>query len=156
MKLSKQNIRNFFKSRTRVILFVILIALIIFRLFLPLIVKNYVNRTLNRIPGYHGSVDDIDISLYRGAYVINGLHLFRNGNKNPMLDLPKTDISIEWGSLLHGRIVSKVKMFHPGFNYYVTANKLSADETPDKGDWTTALRKLVPFKINRLTIEDGE
>lgn len=156
MKLNKQYVCSFFKTRKRVIIFAIVIALIIFRLFLPLIVKNYVNRSLNRIPGYHGRVDDIDISLWRGAYVINGLHLFRDGNKNPTLDLPTTDISIEWGALFHGRIVSKVKMFHPKFNLYVTSNKLSPGEKPGKDDWTKALRDLVPIKINRFTVEDGE
>src|SRR4051812_32088687 len=70
----------FFKTRKRTILFCVVLALIIFRLFLPLIVKNYVNKVLAHIPGYHGWVDDIDISLYRGAYVINGLHLYKNGN----------------------------------------------------------------------------
>jgi hypothetical protein len=156
MKRNKKYIRFFFKTRKRVILFSIILALIIFRLFLPVIVKNYVNRVLNRIPGYHGWVDDIDISLYRGAYVINGLHLFRNGNKNPVFDFQKTDISIEWRSLFHGRIVSQVKMFHPRFNYYVIGSKLPPGQTPREDDWTKALHKLVPIKINRFTVEDGE
>lgn len=113
------------------------------------------NKVLNRIPGYHGWVDDIDISLYRGAYVINGLHLFKNGNKKPMLDFPKTDISIEWRALFHGRIVSEVEMYRPEFNYYITSNKLSAKETPGGDDWTQALHKLVPIQINHFKVEDG-
>ncbi len=153
----KQNkyYRFFFKTRKRTILFAILLALIIFRLFLPLIVKNYVNRVLNRIPGYHGWVDDIDIALYRGAYIINGLHLYKNGNKQPMLDLPKTDISIEWHSIFHGRIVSEIEMYDPKYNYYITANKLSANEKPNQQDWTKALHKLVPIKINHLKVVNG-
>jgi Domain of Unknown Function (DUF748) len=152
----KKYIHFFLGTRKRVIFFSIIVALIIFRLFLPLIVKNYVNKVLNRIPGYHGSVDNIDISLYRGAYVIHGLKLYKNGNKKPMLDFPTTDISIEWRSLFHGRIVSVIEMSHPAFNYYITPNKLSAKETPREDDWTKALHKLVPFKINRFTVEDGK
>ncbi len=155
-KVNKSYFRNFFKSRTRVIILVVVIALIIFRLYLPVIVKNYVNRTLDRIPGYHGWVDDIDISLWRGAYVINGLHLFKDGNKKPMLDLPITDISIEWRSLFRGKIVSKVKMIRPEFNMYITANKLSKNETPGRSDWTKALKELVPITINRFVVEDGK
>src|SRR6185503_1507625 len=119
MRWNKKYFLSFFKTRKRVILFTIIVALIIFRLFLPVIVKNYVNKVLNRIPGYHGWVDDIDISLYRGAYVINGLHLYKNGNKKPMLDFPKTDISIEWRALFHGKIVSEIKAYQPVFNYYI-------------------------------------
>jgi hypothetical protein len=156
MKWNKKYIHFFFKTRKRVILFSVIVALIIFRLFLPLIVKNHVNKVLNNIPGYHGSVDGIDISLFRGAYVINGLHLFKNGNKKPMLDFPKTDISIEWRAIFHGKIVSEVEMYHPEFNYYITPHKLSSKETPGQDDWTKALHKLVPIKINRYTVEDGK
>ena len=42
---------------------------------LPSIVKNYVNKELNDLPGYSGSVEDIDIHLLRGAYAIDGLVL---------------------------------------------------------------------------------
>lgn len=155
-KFSRENVKKFFKPRKRKILLVIVLVLIIFRLFLPLIVKNYVNKVLSHIPGYHGWVDDIDISLYRGAYVIKGLHLYKNGNKKPMLDFPKTDISIEWKSIFKGRIVSEIEMYHPSFNLYVTANKLPENQTPKQSDWTHALKKLVPIKINRFTVEDGE
>jgi hypothetical protein len=157
MKWANEKYRRFFfGTRKRVVLFSTIAALITFRLFLPLIVKNYVNKVLNRIPGYHGSVDDIDISLYRGAYVIHGLLLYKNGNKKPMLDFPTTDISIEWRALFHGRIVSEIEMNHPVFNYYITANKLSAKETPGQDDWTKALHKLVPFQINHFSVDDGK
>lgn len=53
----------------------LIVALIIFRLFLPGIVKSYVNKKLNKQEGYTGRVEDIDISLYGGAYVIKGLTL---------------------------------------------------------------------------------
>ena len=153
---NKKYIHFFFGTRKRIIIFSIIAALIIFRLFLPLIVKNYVNKVLNRIPGYHGSVKDIDIALYRGAYVIHGLTLYKNGNKKPMLDFPTTDISIEWRALFHGRIASEIEMHHPAFNYYITPNKLPEKETPREDDWTKALHKLVPFKINHFTVDNGK
>ncbi|HMG68338.1 MAG TPA: DUF748 domain-containing protein [Chitinophagaceae bacterium] len=156
MKWNKKRVRAFFRSRKGIVITVIISALIIFRLFLPLIVKNYVNKVLNRIPGYHGHVEDIDIALIRGAYVINGLYLYKNGDEKPMLDLPKTDISIQWGAIFHGRIVSEIEMSRPKFNYYITKNKLSPNQTPGEDDWTAALKKLVPIKINRLRVEDGE
>lgn len=157
MKWTKRKAWPFVRSRKGTIIVVIIVALIIFRLFLPLLVKNYINnRVLNNIPGYHGHVNDIDIALIRGAYVINGLTLYKNGDKKPMLDFPKTDISIQWGAIFHGKIVSEIRMTQPKFSLYVTANKLSENETPHKDDWTLALKKLVPIKINRLLVEDGE
>ncbi|MBS1526668.1 MAG: hypothetical protein JST19_13510 [Bacteroidetes bacterium] len=60
---------------TYIVLALIISALIVFRLALPGIVKHYVNKQLNALPGYTGHVNDIDIALWRGAYVIKGLHL---------------------------------------------------------------------------------
>jgi hypothetical protein len=111
---------------------------------------------LNDIPGYHGYVDDIDISLYRGAYVINGLHLYRDGVKKPMLDFEKSDIQIEWKSVFRGRIVSRIQLFHPIFNYIVTNQASKTGSKPNEDDWTRALKKIVPIKINNLKIEGGE
>lgn len=148
--------RGFFKGKKRVIFLCIILALVIFRLFLPSIVKRYVNKTLNNIPGYHGHVEDIDIALYRGAYVIHGLYLYKDGDKKPMLYFPESDISIEWKSLFKGRIVSEIEMYKPKVTLYVTGNKLSSKQKPKHDDWTTALKKLVPIKINRLKITDGE
>jgi hypothetical protein len=115
-----------------------------------------VNKTLNNIPGYYGHVEDIDIALLRGAYVINKLYLYKNGYKKPMLYFPVTDISIEWRSIFQGRIVSEIEMVDPEFNYYVTPKKLSAKETPGRSDWTAALHKLVPVKINRYKVSNGK
>jgi hypothetical protein len=157
-KKLKQNkyFRFLFKTTPRTILVCVILALIILRLFLPLIVKNYVNKVLANIPGYNGWVDDIDIALYRGAYVINGLHLYKDGNKKPLLYFPVTDISIEWKSLFKGRIVSEIEMHRPEVSLYVTSNKLPEGKKPDQGDWTRALHKLVPIKINRLTVDNGK
>jgi hypothetical protein len=44
--------------------------LIIVRLALPGIVKNYVNKKLNHLPGYTGHADNINIYLFRGVYGI--------------------------------------------------------------------------------------
>lgn len=71
---AKRKRRHLMKKRY-IIPVSIIVALIIFRLFLPLIVKNYVNKTLNNIPGYSGHVEDIDLALWRGAYTIDGLIL---------------------------------------------------------------------------------
>lgn len=38
------------------------------QLYLCVWLLNYVNRVLDNIDGYHGSVEAIDIHLYRGAY----------------------------------------------------------------------------------------
>lgn len=100
----------------------VVIALLIFRLFLPGIVKNYVNKKLNELPGYSGHVEDIDISLYRGAYVIKWLLLKKKTDpeKYPFLKIARADLSLQWGALFHGRLVGKVLLDEPVMHILAT------------------------------------
>ena len=155
MDTSEEKTRIFLKRYTIPIIIVLLI--IVARLLLPYFLKKYVNKTLNEIPGYEGYVEDIDVALIRGAYVIDGLILKREDRKTetPMLDFEKSDISIEWKSLFKGRIVSEIILHNPKFNYVFEDQEGEKEEDADVGDWTKALKDLVPIDINHLSVHNG-
>ena len=150
--------RKIYKKKRLAIPLIIITALVVLRLLLPYFVKNYVNKVLSDIPGYYGQVEDIDISLVRGAYVINNLYLNKidAGSEVPFLDFEKTDISIEWKSLLKGSVVSEIVITHPKFIYVFEDQRKDAAEDPDFDDWTKALTNLVPIAINKLEIINGK
>ncbi len=154
----ENNKRKIYKKKRYVIPLVIIGIIIIARLLLPFFVKKYVNNVLADIPGYYGHVDDIDISLIRGAYVINNLYLNKvnAGSEVPFLDFEKTDISVEWKSLFNGRIVSEIIMTHPTVIYVFEDQGEDATSDPDIDDWTKALTDLVPIDINNFEIKDGK
>ena len=137
------------------ILLVLLIAALIFRLYLPTLAKNYVNKSLSELSGYHGSITDIDIALIRGAYVIKGLKLYNSNAVSdvPFIDFPKTDISVEWRALFSGRIVSEIYLYDPVLIYVF--QDMQVDEA-DGDDWTELLTELVPVEINHFVIEGGK
>lgn len=145
------------KKKRYLIPLALIVVLIAFRLYLPILVKDNVNKVLADIPGYYGQVEDIDISLIRGAYVINGMYLNKVNAKTqiPFLKFPKTDISIEWKSLLKGHIVSEILMTDPEI-IYVQEDQETASTEPDVDDWTKALTDLVPIDINHLDIKNGK
>ncbi len=146
-----------FQKKRYIIPLILLIALIIFRLYLPTLVKNYVNKVLADIPGYYGQVEDIDIALIRGAYVINGMYLNKGTAESqvPFLNFPKTDISIEWKSLFHGKIVSEIIMASPEV-VYVFEDQKDSEGDADVDDWTKALTDLVPIDINHFEVHNGK
>lgn len=137
------------------ILLALVIALIIFRLFLPGIVKSYVNKKLNELEGYQGHVEDIDISLYRGAYVIKGLLLKKKTDPAayPFLKIERADLSVEWRALFHGRLVGEVILDRPVVRILAT-EKLN--EEPSKDSWTQTVKALMPMTINRLQVNRGK
>lgn len=137
------------------ILLSIVMALVVFRLFLPGIVKNYVNHKLGELPGYNGHVDDIDIALLRGAYVIKGLVLAKKTDppKSPFLEIGHADLSIEWGALFRGKLVGEVEMQRPSF--HIIAATEDIDKEPSRASWAKTIDALMPMKVNRLVVTDG-
>src|ERR1700754_1512325 len=140
-----------------IILGSLLLLLIIFRLMLPSILLKYVNRELTRIDGYTGHVDDIDVALYRGAYTIKRIRLDKTGGKIPVpfFKANAIDLSIEWRALFHGRIVAEIITDKPVLNFVKGPTKETSQTSVDK-DWTVVVDKLIPFKLNRFEVNDGE
>ncbi|ADV49111.1 DUF748 domain-containing protein [Cellulophaga sp. E16_2] len=150
--------RKRYKKKRYIVPITIITLLLIGRLLLPFFVKKYVNDVLADIPGYYGHVEDIDISLIRGAYVINNLYLNKvnAGSEVPFLNFEKTDISVEWKSLLKGKVVSEITMTRPEVIYVFEDQQEGEAEDPDIEDWTKALTDLVPIDINNLTVVEGK
>ena len=140
-----------------IILGSVLLFLIVGRLLLPGILLRFVNRELTKIPGYTGHVEDIDVALIRGAYKIKQLKLDKTGGKIPVpffaADL--ADLSIEWRALFHGRVVGEIVVEHPTLNF-VSGPTETTSQTKIDEHWTDVVHDLMPLKLNRFEINDGE
>src|SRR6478736_1974219 len=84
--------------RLGLVFLVIGIVLVIGRASLPAILRNYVNRTLDRNLLYEGRIGEIQVDLWRGAYSIEDIHISqRSGNVPvPLLSANRVDFSIQW------------------------------------------------------------
>ena len=155
--MATTNKRKKYRKKRYIIPVIIIVLLIAFRVYLPILVKNNINKVLADLPGYYGQVEDVDIALIRGAYVIDGMYLNKVNAKTqvPFLNFPKTDISIEWKSLFKGKIVSEISMLSPEI-IYVFEDQQTEGETPDVEDWTKALTDIVPIDINHFEVHNGQ
>src|SRR5690606_14131107 len=103
-------------KKARIIIAVILL-LVIFRILLPYIVLHYANKSLAKVDGYYGHLDDIDISLYRGAYKIKDMYLNKRdsatGKQTDFFKVALIDLSVEWKALLHGELVGELVVDRP-------------------------------------------
>lgn len=141
----------------RINIFIIMI-LVIIRIALPFIVLHFANRSLASMNGYYGHIDDVDLSLIRGAYRIDSLYL----NKVDSITQKQTlffsaayiDLSVEWPALLHKSLVGEVTLVSPVLVFTkdkVEPSKLIQDSTYLR----KMLKKSMPLKINRLEVKDG-
>ena len=131
-------------------------VLIASRVALPYAVKDFVNRKLMALESYDGQVADVDLALWRGAYRVDGLRIVKTGSRQPVpfFDADSIDFSLEWKSLLRGRIVTECEMWRPNLNL-VRAESEAASQLGTEVNWADELEKLVPFRFNTIRVHDG-
>jgi hypothetical protein len=152
-------------TKKKIFLLTFIAIVVAFRLCLPVIAKNYINRQLNQDPLYHGNVSDVRIHLWRGAYSIVGLDIQRvKGQKDfPLLAADSIDIGVSWKELVHRAIRMKLEIKNLAVNIVqeqeggqkkVAVGRDSKEGKKEEAqDWKTTFKKLVPIDVGRLSID---
>lgn len=135
----------------RIMLAAFVLALIGLRLCLPFLVRGYANRLLARSPDYRGHIDKVGLSLWRGAYRLEGVKLEKlDGPPIALFSCERIAVSLDWKALLRGAVVAKASLSRPIVNF--TA-KLEAK--PEKS-LAQILKGLMPITVDRLLVDGGE
>lgn len=147
------------KRRKLRILVITLGILIIIRLCLPYIILHVLNDKLSKLDGYYGHVEDVDLAIYRGAYVVKDIYLDKvDKDKKDTTDFfstPEIDISVQWHALFEGKIVGEIEFEKPIIKY--TLNKTVGKEVEkDSTDLLQLVKDLLPIRINRFAVNKGQ
>lgn len=148
------------KKKAKIIILSIVVFLIAFRLLLPYIVLKYVNNKLANLTEYYGHVEDIDIALIRGAYVINDIRIVKTDEKKkndtiPFFTSPEIELSVEWSTILKGKIVGEIYIQDPVLNFVKGAHE-DEDVKADTADFRQLIKDLMPLTVNRFEISNGQ
>ena len=132
---------------------VVMVALFLIggRLYLPYWLTGYVNHQIEDLDGYGGTVQDIDVKLWRGTYQIHGINIYkdRGGLKKPFFMAETVELSLEWRALLNGAIVAKIDVTDATMNF-------SKGQTGEGANWPQLVDALSPFDIDRLDIHTSK
>ena len=152
-----ENKKNNHKKWT--ILLSIVALLIVVRIILPYVVLHYANKTLASMNGYFGHINDIDLAIYRGAYVINDFYIDKvdsvSQEQVPFISSQVIDLSVEWKSLFHGRIVGELEFTNPVLRFTKDRAEPAAIQK-DTSDFRAILKSFMPLKINNFEIINGK
>lgn len=142
--------------RVVITVLVIVIVLVGIRLALPSIIANQINHRLKDIPGYRGHVDNVSLSLLRGAYTLNGISIFKvNGHQeDPFFVARYIDFSIAWRDLFHGKIVSDIYIEHPQVTLVQGPTPQTTQKDTDKR-WQSVVEDIFPINIQHFEIHQG-
>jgi hypothetical protein len=144
------------RNRILVGLAIVVVVLVAARLALPYAVEDYANRRLAALEAYDGHVGDIDIHLWRGAYSIDDIEIVKKGAKRPVpfFRARRVDLSVEWRSLMRGRVVAEAAFGSPELNLVQSKNE-KEQQLGDEEDWHAALEQLFPFRFNTILVSNG-
>ena len=134
-----------------------LLVLVCVRAALPSVVRAWINHVLDKADNVRGTIEGVDLKLWRGAHQIRGLRLFEADDRTarPLLTVARIDVALQWAGLLRGRIVSEVTLHQPVADF-VLADREPVQRTGAQTDWTARLDEFAPFEINRFVVRDGE
>lgn len=148
-------VRTFFKWQFQVV--IVLLALLVgLRVALPWVVKWYVNKTLDEMPEYDGSIGDVDIKLWRGAYQIQDVDIVKTSGDVPVpfFSASNIDLSVQWKALFDGAFVGEIEFFDPMINFVNGPTEETSQVGVDK-PWLDTIKKLFPLDINRFAVHNG-
>jgi hypothetical protein len=137
-------------------LLMFLVVLVGLRVALPDLLLDYVNDQLNELEAYEGSVQDIDLALWRGAYGIDGIRIVKRGKRDPVpfFSSDRLDLSVQWRSLFHGALVSEATFTGPNLNLIQETTERESQLGTEE-DWRARIEGLFPFRFNTIEIRYG-
>jgi len=155
---NKKDKMTFFKRRSTKVILVLVGILILLRIALPYIVLKYANKTLSKMHGYYGHINDVDIALYRGAYKIKNMYLHKvdtvTHQESQFFEARMIDLSVHWKALLQGKIVGELEFEDPLLRF--TKDKVEPKQIKnDTADFRQLLDDFMPLEVNRFEVLNG-
>lgn len=143
-------------NRTLQIIIAVVILLIALRIALPHATKHYLNKKLNEIEDYHASIEEVNMALYRGAFLIGGLEIYEEESADPDIPfvvIPGLDFSIHWGALFNGRFVTEIYINSAEINFTKLEEDVEGQEPREH--FADQIQELNPIDINILEISNA-
>lgn len=137
-------------------LLILILLLLGARVAAPYAIERYVNNKLDELPQYDGRIGDVDLHLFRGAYVINGINIVKTDGNVPLpfVAADRIDFSMEWKELFHGSLVGEIMVDRANLNF-VKGPTAEQSQTGMDSSWIEVVKDLFPFQINKFEIRDS-
>ncbi|MGZ3691756.1 MAG: DUF748 domain-containing protein [Pseudobdellovibrio sp.] len=141
------------------IIIILLIICVVIRIVLPFAALNVLNNLLEKKMGvYRGHVEDLDLSLYRGAYQLLGFEIKkRNTEETPLLFIKQIDLSIAWRALLQKHLTMDITIdagtVHLSDSKDKSKKQFGNEES--KESWSAVFDTIIPISIETLIVHNS-
>ncbi len=144
--------------RAAIIVGVVLAAVSIFLWFaVPIWTVNYMNERLDTLPDYRGHIDHVGINIWDASMDTYRVKLVKKNGEVPLpfFVSPQIHISLQWSEIFNGTFRSFITIYEPVINA-VAGKSDSSSQFSTSRQLVDELKQLVPFKINRLDVVNGD
>lgn len=142
-----------FKILTGIILFLVGV-----RIILPSVLLSQINKYLNNLDAnYVGHVQDLDLSIIRGAYKLEGIEFELRESNEKFIEIDMADVSIAWREVIRGKILSDIIFEQPKIIFSQNRwDKLLEKKSKNIESAESAGNKLFPILLTSIKINDGK
>lgn len=154
----------------RNILLIVVGVLLVVRFIGSPIACSFVNRQLSELPAFIGRVDEVHLSIWRGAVVAENFVLYERGREDepPVVLLKHATVTLSVGALFTGKLGASVVV--DGADFHVV-NRTPAPDDPEEEEradaaalaakedvqrWQDVFRDSFPMKLTRLEVIDAK
>jgi hypothetical protein len=155
--MAEQEMPKFFARHSRGfsgLLVTLAVLLAVGWILAPFAIQYYLNhRVFKDMGNYTGRVDDVDLNLLRGSYVLRDLVLWRKGGNQqvPFFRVEALSIALSWEALLRGAILASVEVDEGELNF-LDAENPQKRQSGLGTNWLSVLDELLPTQLHRLEI----
>ena len=147
-------------SKLAVGLAALVVLVVIAGLFIDEPLRVYLERRMNQsLKGYTVHIQKLDFHPIGFALDLENLELVRNERPDePVASIPRWTARLHWKAFLAGRLVNDQNIERPMFRITRTLAMQEAEDDVSVADrgWQDAVESIYPFKINQVTITDGD
>ena len=138
-------------------LFVALILFMVVWYTTPYVLRDYLNKKGSSLPDYHLNINWVEIHPWNCSLDVIGVTLTKKTGDIPVPFFQGEDVnvSLQWRRVIHGDLLSRITLMRPVVNF-VNGPTPAQTQTLLEPEWVTAVKQLVPLRINRFQIIHGD
>jgi len=151
-------------SRRLVIIAAVLVALVVaIRLLIDPIATHYTRKGLNDAEGISGDFQRVHVTVFPPGYEIRRIKVMEEpggSERHPLFYAERVGVSVDWRALLHARLAARARLDEPKITISKRAEaakeKVKKEAPATTPDVEAALRKVIPARVQRIEVRDGE
>lgn len=123
----------------------------------PYFARDYINRGFAGLPDYTGRVEWVRLHPLTASADIYDFHIDKKGGDIPVhfFYSPRWNVALQWSEILHGVERASVTIFDPRVNL-VAGPSSDQSQVGISGVWIDAIKALIPWRVNRIRIHNGD